>query len=314
VARWRSAETVRLSHRIEALGIRIGVGLFMRLSHRAALGLGAAMGSLAYRLGIRRRVVLENIRKAGVVADEAEVVATARETYRNLGRTFAEYARLPRTTLAELSERVEMVGIENMRAALAPGRGAIAVSGHFGSLELMATAFRTADIRPTLLVAPMRNPLATRYFREHRAAYGVDVIEVGPGLRDAFRVLKRGGLLCLAADQDAGRHGMFVDFLGRPASTPTGAVELAMRTGAPIVFGLCFREGVERHRVVIRPPFFVDADGPPERVLHEQLTRLNRWLEEGIRERPDHWFWLHRRWKTRPARPGVPTDTGHPAA
>lgn len=305
MTRWRSSEDVRLSHRLEAAGIRVAVGLFRRLPHRAAIRLGATLGSLAYRLGIRRRVTLDNIRRAGVVATEPEVRATGLGAYRSLGRTIAEYARLPITTLAELEERVTIEGLENLQTALAAGKGVIAVSGHFGSLELMATSFRLFDIHPTLLVAPMKNPLASHFFREQRLAYGVDVIEVGPGLRDAFRVLRRGGLLCLAADQDAGRHGAFIDFFGRPASTPTGAIELAMRTGAPVIFGLCFREGLDHHRVVIRPPVVVDAADPTERVIHEQLERLTAWLEEGIRERPDHWFWLHRRWKTRPSGVGT---------
>ena len=272
MARWRSPDDIRFSHRLEALGIR---------------------------LGVRRSVTVDNIRRARVTDDDS-VTTVAHETYRNMGRTFAEYARLPRTTEEELRARVRFEGLEHMTSALARGKGVVAVSGHFGSLELMATAFKLIDARPTLLVAPMRNPLATRFFESHRSAYGVDVVEVGPKLREAFRVLRAGGLLCLATDQDAGRHGVFVDFLGRPASTASGAIELAMRTGAPLVFGLCFREGRDRHRAVIHPPVDVRESGPRDAVIREHLERIAGSLEDGIRERPDHWLWLHRRWKTRP--------------
>lgn len=300
MARWRMPERVSLSHRFEALGIRIGVGLFKAVPHRVALRLGGALGTAAYHLGVRRTVALENIRLASGVAAHGEAPRVAREAYRNLGRTFAEYARLPRTSLTELKTRIHFEGLEHMQSALARGKGVVAVSGHFGSLELMATAFRLIDAHPTLLVAPMRNPLATRYFRAHRSAYGVDVAEVGPRLREALRVLKRGGLLCLAADQDAGRHGIFIEFLGRPASTATGAVELALRTGAPIVFGLCFREGLDHHRIVIEPPFSVEPGEDRAGAIRTSMEHLTARLEDGIRKRPDHWFWLHRRWKTRP--------------
>lgn len=308
MARWRAPHDVRVAHRLEVLGIRIGVATMKRLPHRTALAFGAALGSAAFRLGVRREVAIDNIRRAADVVSPDEAPRVAHDAYRNLGRTFAEYARLPVTSLESLRARVRFEGLEHMQAALARGRGVVAVSGHFGSLELMATAFRLLDAKPTLLVAPMRNPLATQYFRRHRSAYGVDVAEVGPRLREAFRVLRRGGLLCIAADQDAGRHGMFVDFLGRPASTATGAVELAMRTGAPIVFGLTFREGVDHHRLVIEPPMDVTEGEDRERTIRTHLERLSRLLEAGIRARPDHWFWLHRRWKTQPA------DVSHPLA
>jgi KDO2-lipid IV(A) lauroyltransferase len=150
----------------------------------------------------------------------------------------------------------------------------------------------------------MRNPLATRAFKAHWERCGIEVIEVGPGLRAAFLVLKRGGLLCFAADQDAGRHGVFVDFLGRAASTPSGPVELALRTGAPIVFGLIFRRGsvrgIDHHLVRIDPPLFVEEKGSREETVRHHVQHLSNRLSAGILEQPDQWFWFHRRWKTRP--------------
>ncbi len=308
MARWTRSTRVTFSHRVEALGLRAGIALANGVPHERALELGAWLGDLAWHAGVRRRVVLEALARAdGMPADTDARVRIARDCYRNFGRTFVEYARLGGPTGPELVSRVSVDRGEYLERAIGAGRGVLAVSGHFGSLELMATAMGRFGVRPTLLVAPMRNPLANALFAERRRRYGVDVIEVGPGLRQALVVLKRGGLLCLAVDQDAGRHGVFVDFLGRPASTPAGVVELGLRSGAPVVFGLAFREpppvgrrGGGHHVVRLRPPVDLVSRGDHDATVRYYLQLLSDWLGEGVRERPDHWFWMHRRWKTRP--------------
>jgi len=302
VARWTPATRITVSHRMEALGIRIGVFLFNALGHRAAVRAGARLGDLVWRLGIRRKVVRENLAHArDALGPDADLGHIERECYRSLGRALAEYARLSGRGRADVLRSIRIEGDAPTLEALARGEGVVALSGHFGSLEAMATAFAGKSVvTPTLLVAPMRNPLATKLFRDYRARYGVDLIEVGPRMREAFAVLKRGGLLCMAADQDAGRHGIFVDFLGRPASTPTGPIELALRTGAPIVFGLVFREDETRQVVRMDPPVHLEPHGDHEETIRHYTQLFADRLAEGIRERPDHWFWLHRRWKTRP--------------
>jgi KDO2-lipid IV(A) lauroyltransferase len=122
----------------------------------------------------------------------------------------------------------------------------------------------------------------------------------------------------MASDQDAGRRGVFVDFLGRPASTPSGPVELALATGAPIVFGTIHRVAIDRHVVRLRPPVWPERDRDREETVLRYSQLFAGWLEEAIRGDADHWFWLHRRWKTRPESPsGAParqprrrSDTG----
>lgn len=302
MARWTPATRITFSHRMEALGIRAGVFLFNLLPHRASVRAGAALGDLVWRLGIRRKVVRDNLAHAGdALGPDADLDAIERGCYRSLGRALAEYARLSGRGRADVLASIRVEGDAPMLDALSRGQGVIALSGHYGSLEAMGTAFtRRTAVKPTLLVAPMRNPLATKLFREYRESYGVGLIEVGPRMREAFAILKKGGFLCMAADQDAGRHGIFVDFLGRPASTPTGPVELALRTGAPIVFGRVTREGEFRHVVRMDPPVYLESQGDREATVRHYTQLFADRLADSIRARPDHWFWLHRRWKTRP--------------
>lgn len=124
-------------------------------------------------------------------------------------------------------------------------------------------------------------------------------------------MLKQGGLLCLAADQDAGRHGVPVRFLGRWASAATGPFELALRTGAPVVWGLIHREGPTRHRVRIDAPEVLTAHGDHGETLRYHAQAYADRLAAGVRSQPDQWFWLHRRWKTTVTAPPDTASTPH---
>jgi len=127
-------------------------------------------------------------------------------------------------------------------------------------------------------------------------------VPIGAGVRGAVRRLRSGGAIAMLADQDARRDGVFVPFFGRPASTAAGPAWLSLATGAPIVFCTITREADGRFVLRFQPPLVPlgdAADAAAVRVLTARHTAL---LEAVVRERPEQWFWLHKRWKT--AQPG----------
>jgi KDO2-lipid IV(A) lauroyltransferase len=112
--------------------------------------------------------------------------------------------------------------------------------------------------------------------------------------------LRENRCVAMVADQDARRRGMFVPFLGRPASTAVGPAELAVRTGAAIVMGFPVREADRRHTLTLVSPLLA-REGEPAGDEVARLTAAHvSLLEQWVRRHPDHWFWAHRRWKTRP--------------
>ena len=303
MARWSRTRRARFSHRLEAMGIRMLLSGCSAIGHGAALRVGIGAGELAWRLGIRRKVVEEGITLADGLPDDPDTVRDlGRAVYRNLGCTVAEYARLPRHREALLRDHVRVEGADAITEGLAAGRGVMAMSGHFGALEVMAAAVARPDVESHVLVAPMRNPMANDLFDRHRREAGLTPIEVGPGMRRAVRVLREGKLLCVAADQDAGRHGVFIDFLGRPASTPPGLIELALRTGARMVFGVIVRDRPEGpdHTVRLEGPYELTPQGTHDETVRHYLEFFSNRLAVEIRRHPEQWFWLHRRWKTMP--------------
>jgi Kdo2-lipid IVA lauroyltransferase/acyltransferase len=117
-----------------------------------------------------------------------------------------------------------------------------------------------------------------------------------------YQELRANRWVAMLADQDARRQGVFVPFLGHPASTAIGPARLALATGAPIVMGFDTRRDDGRHEIDVEPALEVDDPRAPDAA--ERLTALHvAMLERWVRRCPEMWFWLHRRWKTAPRDP-----------
>jgi KDO2-lipid IV(A) lauroyltransferase len=304
---------VKATRGLEALLVRM---LFARMragSWAGSLSLGARLGALAHHLGVRRRVAEENLALAFPERSAAARAGILAEHYRELGRVAAEYSRLDTLAAAAPGEVIaEIRGAEHYDRALAGGRGALVMTGHFGNFELMA-AMAARRWPLDVVVQPLSNPGVEAMIARIRAAAGISVISAATGLRRVLAALRAGRLVAIVADQDARRHGVFVPFLGRPASTPVGPARLALATGAPILTGFIHRRPDGRHEIEFEGPVpFPDA-ADPDPVTTLTVRHTER-VERRIRERPEHWFWLHRRWKTPPPaelRPAV--GHGHAA-
>lgn len=275
------------------------VGAVRRMPRARALAAGERLGNLAHALGIRRAVAEKNLELAFPERGAAERAAILSEHYRELGRVCVEYASLPELAASAPGEVVaEVRGEEHLDAAHARGRGVVILTGHVGNFEL-AGAW-VARSRPLdFVVKPLSNPAMERWISARRQAARVGQIEIGAGMRAVFAALGANRCVAFLADQDARRHGVFVPFFGRLASTPVGPAAISLRRGCPLVPAFARRLPDLRHRIEFHPPLEVENPDAPDAAL--RLTALHTaLLEARIRERPSDWFWLHRRWKTPP--------------
>jgi KDO2-lipid IV(A) lauroyltransferase len=292
---------VRASDRAVSLLARGTLAGLRVLSWERARAAGERLGDAARGLGLRRRVAQENLALAFPRWSAAERERVLREHYRELGRVLAEYAHLDRLARAPLGKVfVETGGIE----ALEPlrGRGAILLSGHYSNFELMGAM--VARLNPVdFLVKPLANEGVERLIAGRRADAGVGCIRTSEGTRGVYQALAAGRWVAILADQDARRRGLFVPFFGRPASTAVGPARMSLKTGAPIVMGFAVRRPDGRFDLQVEGPLEVAEPEAPDAVL--RLTaRHVAVLEAWVRARPELWFWLHRRWKTRPPAAG----------
>jgi KDO2-lipid IV(A) lauroyltransferase len=263
----------------------------------------ASLAWLAWTLRVRRRVVLENLRLAFPGATERERLAIARATYRNLGRMAPEFLLAPRLPPAELERLFEYEGWERYEAARARGKGVIACTAHFGNFEMLAAVHTLRGIPITMISRPMGRSRLNDLWRKARTRAGVEdlVVRRGETLSAARRALAQGRVLGYVIDQNQPlRRAVFPTFFGVPAATaPTPAV-LALRSGAAVIFTVAVPLPDGRHRVVIEGPLEVPRTGDRDRDVLAFMQDLNDRLERQVRLHPDQWYWLHRRWKTRP--------------
>lgn len=294
----------RAGQLLEAAFIESVAALAGALSYPRALALGRWLGRMGFATGLRRRVVLENLRHAFPEWDEARVRATAVASYEIWGQAIIDHVRTARLAgdgwWSEVLERLD--GLENIEAAQAAGRGVLLLTGHFGLFDLLGGAIVAAGFPTHVVVQPQSNPWVDRRLERHRKSLGLGVIRRGAELRDVLRALRANQCVGLLADQDAGGRGEFVEFFGRPASTPVGPAVLSLRTGAPILMTFLLRGPDGRHRGTVLPPLDFVPSGDFDADVHALTQQHARVLEEWVRRHPEHWYWLHRRWKT-PASP-----------
>lgn len=268
---------------------------------QAARAFGRGVGRLAYLfLGSQKTLILNHLESAfGPQLDAKQRRGVARRLFLNLGQNGMEWLQLPRWSVQQLQQRVHGEGIDNLRQALALGRGAIIVSGHFGNWELMPLYLRSLGFEGEILARPLRYPEYEAFLVNMRKRFGMNTLLRG-SLREAAKLLKDKKIIGMLPDQDTDSlDGIFINFLGRPAYTPVGPAALSVLTGAPIVPVFNVREG-SRFRLFVEQPI-LPPEGTDRLKAIEQLTQA--WsdvLAAYITRYPDHWVWMHRRWKTQP--------------
>ncbi|KAA0231296.1 hypothetical protein EDS67_03060 [candidate division KSB1 bacterium] len=295
----------KLKHLLEYLGLLLLVQIAAAVPRRTLLAFGAGLGRFTFSiLRIRRRVALENLQHAFPEMPRAELQAIARNNYENFGRMMMEYFRLPKLSAQELDQLVRFrdSGHEQLwQQALAEGRGAICMTGHFGNWEYLG-AMVARRFPMVFLYQAQNNPYADQLIRRTRQQMHMASIPRGSAMKGILKALREKKFVAILADQDAGQSGIFVGFLGRPASTARGPAAFVLRSGAPILFVVAIRQADGTHVIESDCLRFDDlaATLSDEEKIREITTRWSKVLEDYIRRYPDHWFWMHRRWKTQP--------------
>ncbi len=282
-----------------ALAVLTPLGLaFAWLPPRMGLWVGARLGDLAWAaLPRRRTVALENLARAFPERSTTERARIGRNSFRHLGMNFVESCVFFFRPPARLLSRVSLEGAPNLQAADALGRGMLLLTAHYGNWELLAASHALSGFPLSVVMRPLDSPALDPILERFRLRSGVELITKRRALPDIVDALRRRRMVGILLDQNASRReGVFVPFFGVPASTSKGMALIALRTGAPVLPVFIHRRPDGRHVVHAGAPVPVPADGDVA-----AFTRaFNEAIEGAIRRAPEQWFWLHRRWKTRP--------------
>ncbi len=295
--------TKKIRHLLEYFGVRLLGAAAMTLPLDTVRMLGRGLGWLTFRvIRIRREVTLENLRNAFPEKNAGEILALGLATYKQFGMMMVEYLRMPKIRPEDIFKLLQVDDDSALKKARDAGKGAILLTAHFGNWEYLGIHVTASGYPTTYLFQEQSNPLVDKMIRDYRVGIGMDVVPRGMAVRSTLRALQKGRFVAFVADQDAGRNGIFIDFLGRPASTPTGPARFAIKAGAPVILCLCYRDktgNLHGHYETLYEPTQSEKNSTEETV-RSILTVYNRALEKWIRDYPDHWFWMHKRWKTPP--------------
>jgi KDO2-lipid IV(A) lauroyltransferase len=266
-----------------------------------AVRFGGIAGRFAFSvLRVRRKVTLANLAHVFPDMPPAERVAIGRRSYAHLGRSFMELLLMKRIDAAYIDRHVEIRGLEHAVAALEKGLGFIAVTGHFGSWELMAAAFCIKGYPLDVIAAKQKNEGVLKIVNDLRAYHGMRVIPRRSAVKGVARALREKRAVAMLSDQDArGGAGVVVDFFGRPTSVPEGAALFSLKTGAGILCPFIVRQGTgQDHVLFVDPPLEHELTGDRREDVRRIIQHHVHVLEGWIRKHPDHWFWGHMRWKS----------------
>jgi KDO2-lipid IV(A) lauroyltransferase len=240
-----------------------------------------------------RRTAYQNLEFAFPSADKRAVTDGV---FRSIGRLLVAVARFPQIRKDNVHEWIRYEGFEHYREAKRRGRGVLFATAHLGNWELSAYAHALMTEPMHVVVRPLDNPRVDALIESRRTMAGNRIIDKKDAARRIVRALRMNEPVGILIDQNVGLdEGVFVDFFGIPASAGTAFARLANRTGAAVIPGFALWSDAEQ-RYVLRFDPIIEMTGDDA----ADTVRIHERLEAAIREYPDQWLWVHRRWKTRP--------------
>lgn len=288
-----------LKHRFEYRLAAFFAGLFRILPVSWAVSLGMGLGWIGYKLiGIRKKVMLDNLRQAFPEKSRTEREKIALKSYCHWGGMAAEFALLPKMDERRFRRYVEFDGEEVLDKVAAGGKGGLIISGHLGNWEWMGAMAARLGYGVTYIVASQSNKLVDRMMDDFRRSQGIETWQTRIGAKGVLKSVKNNRMIALMIDQDAGRNCVFVDFFGLEASTHRGPAVFHLKTGSPLIISTCIRVKGPHYRVLFEETDISVPEGSTEDKYIHIMAELTKLLEAKIREHPEQYFWMHKRWKT----------------
>lgn len=294
---------------IARYGLYTTAWLFKRLPYGFVKFIISILLAIGFRCTIRqRRIAEESIDIAfGDERSPEEKKAIIKKCFENFGRGMTEmlyYMAHPEA----VDGQITIEGKEHLDAAMAKGKGVIAVTAHFGNFALMMLVLARQGYKASSIIRPARDEELSEYLHKKRTEVGLGTIFAIPRqecVSNSLKELRDGRLLFIPIDQNFGSGGgVYVEFFGQKAATATGPAVFAMRTGAAIVPMFILRQGKDRHKIVIEPPIELEDHGDEKETVTVTMTKITNLIERYVRRYPHEWAWMHRRWKSRPKADG----------
>ncbi len=251
-----------------------------------------------YIIPIRKNTTIDNLTKAFPEYSHKRIRNIAFNSYKSFGMALIEILYLPGMNEKRIKKEVRFEGVDRVMQKYEDRKGLILLAAHFGNWEYSGIAGGLDLGRPfSIIVKPQRNVLVSEWLNKMRTKWGNEVIPLGISIRQVYKALKDGKIVAMAADQRGSADGIRVDFFGRKAAVYPGPAILSLKTGAPIFCGISVRQPNNSYVTRFDEIDLKNLPESEEEKVIELSQRLTDYLENIIREHPEQWLWMHKRWK-----------------
>lgn len=288
---------IRIEYGVAAALIGVLRLLPLAAANRLARAATRLLDSIVPRL---RRVARTNLSFALPEMSCAQHDRITDGVFHSIARMLVALSRFPSINRANVGQWIEYDGFENYAEAKRRGRGVLIATAHLGNWELSAFAHALLTEPMNVMVRPLDNPLINTLVEERRVLSGNKLIDKRDAARSVLKALRNNEAVGILIDQNASAaEGLFVPFFGKLACANSGFVKLANHSGATVIPGFAlWDETRRRYTLRFGPAIKMTGD------VAVDTARIYAIIESAIRDHPDQWMWIHRRWKTRP--PGEP--------
>lgn len=287
---------MKLSHQIEYWVLIAFARVLCLIPRSWAFKLGSVIGLVGWTIGLRKELVRSNIAMARPDAETDELDKIGKQSAQNFGRTITEFIRYGIKDRDLIPNVVKIEGLDDLKSALAKGKGALLLTGHHGAWAIYFAAISMAGIPLSLLVGKQHNAKVDEFILKIPGDR-VEFISKGrAAIKKIVAKLTEGRAVVMVADQHAGKTGMVVPFLGKNASTLALPGAFAVKYETPVFIMTGQRKPDGTHLVKISPIDTSPAENPDEQKI-EVVRTYNKQLGEIVAACPEQYFWYHRRWR-----------------
>jgi KDO2-lipid IV(A) lauroyltransferase len=291
----------RMGHRAVHMAARFSIHLSRAFSLRTWLYMGKFLGRLIYFLDFHhRRISMRNLCFAfNGKKDRREMRSIVRKNFEQFGMIGNEWIRLRNTDTGMIRKLVQVEGKRHLDAARQKNRSVILLGAHFGNWEYAHAYYSSTINKLNFIVRPIDNPLLEQERLKNNDPFGIRILYKENGLRQAIRNLKRGEDLVIFADRkETYKQVIPCRFFDKKTATMTLVPALARKYRIPVVPMFIVRsKDLIHHRLIFLPELPVDYDKDKEECINEATQHQSDIIEKMIESYPDHWIWLHKRWK-----------------
>ena len=283
----------RIIYFLEFIVIKLFFIICKLLGYRFSSDLGFYIGKTFGNFFRKKKSIIENLRKSKISIDISEN-KFAKNVLGNYGRILAEYPFLKDFRNNNLSNFIEIDGIENLEKIKKNNKPVVFISGHFNNFELMAMQIEKSEINLAAIYRPLNNIFLNKDMEHIRKNYicKYQIKKGRTGTRQILENLKKGNSIALMIDQRV-TEGIKINFFGDLASTTTIPAQIIKKYKCDLVPIYIERNKKYYFKMYVSQPIIINS----EKSNQEISIHLNKILEKMILKNPDQWIWTHDRWR-----------------